>query len=92
MSVPPLRKLLAMSEQRMFPILGAKSVRWELLAPHEAQAVKNHGQSLARLAERGGLSPAEAYCVLHDIPLPWKKLEILECERRWLAMEASRDE
>lgn len=51
----------------MFPILGddqIKAIPWDVLAPHEAQAQKNHGQTLRRLAERGGLSPAEAVAVL----------------------------
>lgn len=65
---------------RMFPILRGygraertamlgcpTSVPWDLLAPHEAQALRNHGgQSLERLAERGGLSPAELVAVVED--------------------------
>lgn len=39
---------------------------WSLFAPHERQAQTNHGQTLARLAERGGLSAAEAVAVLDD--------------------------
>lgn len=42
------------------------SVPWELVAEHEAQAQSTHGQSLSRLAERGGLSPMELWCVVHD--------------------------
>ena len=46
------------------------SISWELIAPHESQALQNHGrQTLQRLAERGGLSPIEMYCVLNDKPL-----------------------
>lgn len=65
---------------RSFPILQvAEHVRsvptpvrlhripWVALAPHEAQALKNHSQTLERLAERGGLSPKEALAVLRDI-------------------------
>ena len=37
-----------------------------MIAPHEAQAMKNHSQTLTRLAERGGLSPSEAIFVLSD--------------------------
>lgn len=39
-----------------------------MIVPHERQAQKNHGQSLARLAERGGLSASEAVAVIegHD--------------------------
>jgi hypothetical protein len=47
-------------EQLIWTRLGCpKTVPWSLLAPHEAQARKNHDQSLARLAERGGLDPTE---------------------------------
>jgi hypothetical protein len=51
---------------RMFPIMGKTltSVPWSLLAPHEAQAVRNHSQSLERLAQRGGLSACEALAVI----------------------------
>lgn len=41
-------------------------VPWEMVAEHEAQARHNHDQSLARLAERGGLDAAEAVAVLED--------------------------
>lgn len=52
------------AERRREPECPA-SVPWAMLAPHESQAVKNHGgQSLARLAERGGLSPREMLNVL----------------------------
>lgn len=43
-----------------------KSVPWELVAPHEKQALANHNQTLLRLHERGGLSPQELWHVLHD--------------------------
>jgi hypothetical protein len=42
------------------------AVPWPLIAPHDAQAVKNHGQTLRRLAERGGLAPYEMCAVLED--------------------------
>ena len=35
------------------------------MAPHESQARNNHGQTLERLAQRGGLSPCEAWCVIN---------------------------
>lgn len=59
---------------REFPVLNAcdarkrgtfpKSVPWAFVAPHEAQALRNHGQTLQRLAERGGLSAAEMLAVV----------------------------
>jgi hypothetical protein len=42
-------------------------VPWEFMKPHERQAQTNHGmQTLARLSERGGVSVAEALCILRD--------------------------
>lgn len=66
-----------MTEERMFPILlpigerrkftdCPKEIPWNLIAPHEAQARKNHSQSLEELARRGGLSPVELWCVIKD--------------------------
>ena len=49
-----------------FPIQGGPSIPWDMIAPHETQCVRNHGQSLERLAERGGLSPSEALAILDD--------------------------
>lgn len=46
-----------------------RSVPWDIVEPHEEQAQKNHGQTLQRLAERGGLSPAELVALLQDRPL-----------------------
>lgn len=57
---------------RRFPIQDGPSIPWWIIAPHEKQAIKNHGgQTLERLAERGGLSPSEALAVLEDRPFPW---------------------
>lgn len=50
-----------------FPILASKeSIPWEVIAPHEKQAMENHGQTIKRLAERGGLDWTEALAVLED--------------------------
>jgi hypothetical protein len=43
-----------------------RSVPWDLVKDHEKQAQHNHSQSLERLAQRGGLSPMELWCVVHD--------------------------
>jgi hypothetical protein len=50
-----------------------RSIPWAILAPHEAQARRNHDQSLATLASRGGLDPVEMTAILRDEryrPLP----------------------
>jgi hypothetical protein len=49
---------------RMFPILDGPAIPWFLIAPYEAQAQRNHSQTLERLAERGGLGCAEAIDVM----------------------------
>lgn len=52
---------------RLFPILGTPfAIEWEVIAPHEKQALANHYQSLQRLAERGGLDWSELLAVLND--------------------------
>lgn len=40
-----------------------ESIPWELMEPHTHQAYKNHGQTLARLALRGGLEPSELVAI-----------------------------
>ena len=50
-----------------------KTVPWALVAPHEAQARRNHDQTLRRLAERGGLSPDELVAVLED--RRWERMD-----------------
>ena len=58
-----------MSEKK-FPILGTNEfIDWNLIAPHEKQAMENHwGQTLEQLARRHGLSWYELLCVLLDKP------------------------
>lgn len=59
-----------MGLMRKFPIMDGPSVPWEVMAPHEAQANKNHYQSLEKLASRGGLGCGEAWCVVQSIECP----------------------
>jgi hypothetical protein len=68
--------------ERQFPILKHRdmlrlfpdypeSIPWAIVAPHNDQARENHGgQTLERLAERGGLCPIELKAVLGDVPYP----------------------
>lgn len=50
-----------------FPILGTgESIPWDAIISHEKQAIRNHGQTLRRLAERGGLDYTEVLAVLED--------------------------
>ena len=57
-----------------------ESVDWDLVAPHEAQAQRNHDQTLNRLAERGGLSPSELVTVLED--REWRVMPLRDAVNR----------
>jgi hypothetical protein len=46
-----------------------RSVPWEFAEKFRAQAEKNHGQTLERLAERGGLAPQEMYVAANGMKL-----------------------
>lgn len=64
-------------KRRMFPILGdGFSIPWDLIEMYELQAIKNHSQSLERLAQRGGLGSDEMLAVIHGIS--WR-----EAAKRW---------
>ncbi len=67
----PTEPIRHLNSRTCFPILGERgtlprAVPWSLVESHERQAYKNHGQTLARLAERGGLAPCELLAVLQD--------------------------
>ena len=54
-------------QRSVMPIMNAtllSEIPFAMIAPHEAQAMRNHGQSLERLAQRGGLAVAEALDVI----------------------------
>lgn len=54
-----------LNTERRFPIIDGPTIPWDMIAPHERQAKINHdGQTLERLAARGGLSMEEAVAVL----------------------------
>lgn len=63
-----------MNDTRTFPVHsfdhkhGIKSVPWAIVAPHERRAELNHGQTLERLAERGGLTLVEIGLLLCNRP------------------------
>lgn len=53
------------------PIMGShimSEIPFAMIAPYEAQAQKNHGQSLERLAQRGGLATCEAIDIIEGRP------------------------
>lgn len=53
---------------RTFPIVDndIPAVPFALMAAHGARALVNHGQTVARLADRGGVSAAEAVAIIED--------------------------
>lgn len=66
---------------KMFPILRGQPIPWEVIEPFDHQAQSNHcGQTLKRLAERGGLGPCEAVAVLEE--RPWKEMDQEAAKRR----------
>ncbi|MGC6176758.1 hypothetical protein [Lacrimispora sp. 38-1] len=46
---------------------------WEVIATHEKQEMSNYGQTIKRLAERGGLDWVEALAVMED--RKWVRLD-----------------
>lgn len=63
----------------LFPIMmdGRRTeyIPYSLIECHETQAIKNHSQTLKRLAERSGLDYVEALAVLEDRPYKRMKNE-----------------
>lgn len=83
---------------RKFPILKENKnepkeyIAWDIVEPHEHQAYINHGQTLEQLAERGGLSWYEMYCLLLDqkfdeIPTNWDEQRYKKCVMRIVDLE-----
>lgn len=65
-------------------------IPWVVMVPHEQQAQKNHGQSLERLAQRGGLSAKEMLAVMRDSDywtFPMTEAEAVEELKRFLTCE-----
>lgn len=67
----------------LFPVTKANStygvvafIPWGILREHEPQAIKNHKQTLAQLAHRGGLSPVEIAAIIEN--RPWGPMSVAE--------------
>lgn len=82
----------------VMPIMGAtllSEIPFAMLVPHEAQALKNHGQSLERLAQRGGLGHSEAIDILEGQRWGWSKpcieneLYLINKVRQWRAAQTA---
>ena len=59
-----------------------RTVPWGILAPHEAQALRNHSQTLKRLAERGGLALCEMCAIIEE--RRWRSMDDTEAYERVL--------
>lgn len=73
------------SNTKKFPVMTTPRregafISWEIIEPHREQAHRNHGQTLERLAERGGLGPEELVAVLED--RLWHPMDYKEAESR----------
>ena len=55
-----------------------KQIPWSFVEPHNAQAIINHGQSLEKLASRGGLDLTEIAAVVED--RPWRHMSDAEID------------
>lgn len=73
---------------RPYPIQSGPSVPWWVMTPHEAQSQRNHGQSITRIAERGGFSPAEAWCIVTGQRLREVENNLDRADRLWRAFAA----
>jgi hypothetical protein len=71
-----------MFDKITFPILGSTDyIPYELVEEHEEQAMKNHGgQTVEKLAKRGGLNYQELACVLVNQPFN-KNLSIVKAKK-----------
>lgn len=73
-----------------FPILGTKyTIPWEVIATHEKQAMSNHGQTIKRLAERGGLDWVEALAVIED--RKWVRLDLEYARKKVLSIVSEQE-
>lgn len=58
---------MTVKEFKEMPVMKNKYLRavpMDMLRPFEKQAIRNHGQTLTRLAERGGMCAAEILAVM----------------------------
>jgi hypothetical protein len=78
--------LKARAEQEAGVVAIVLNIPWSLIASHEHQAMRNHGQSLEVIARRGGLIADEACAVLED--RPWRRMPRADANGRLLQLMA----
>lgn len=76
-----------------FPILrskiGPKTVPAMFVYAHKRQCDRNHGQTVDRLAERGGLSWCELFAVLHNVR--WRSMNEQDAHAGCMSYMASEE-
>lgn len=74
-----------MRDQKLFPVMldmrTVAYVPFSLVKAHERQALRNHMQTVERLADRGGLDCTELAAVLED--REWRRISP---EEAWVAI------
>ena len=78
--------------ERRFPEQGGPSVPWRMIEPFDLQARRNHGQSLERLASRGGCDPGEVWCIVEARGLGEHRSRSGEQHMAWLLEWIKADE
>jgi hypothetical protein len=89
MRLPPKRDTFPV---QMSPYLADRkgvpyvtSIPWDVLEPHRNQAAANHcGQTLEKLANRGGCSPEEIVAILED--RKWSEMDLKSAVERMLEL------
>jgi hypothetical protein len=75
MSASPLFPLVVDKDRGLAFPEAPTALPWPLVAAHENQALINHGQSIAELAENGGIEWSEMVAVLEDRPWHWMSVD-----------------
>lgn len=80
---------LDLRERRKERLCIVRRIPWELVEgePIERQSQKNHDQSVARIAERGGYSACEALCVIAGVP--WQPIDEVLAHRLLYSMHVA---
>ena len=65
---------MALENMPVMKGVNIKSIPMRLLQPYEEQALRNHSQSLQRLAERGGMDSSEFLGMVSG--LRWSLLKV----------------
>lgn len=76
-----------MNDRMSMPIMKCKaisSIPWAVIEGHERQAMLNHGQTLKKLAGRGGLGVCEAVAIIED--RQWHRMDAAIAEQRLIEL------